>query len=74
MGQMEESRHKYAFIPFGGGIHNCIGRHLAELEMMIVVTILLRNFKVSRVSEAKGKVSLTLKPDRDLMATLCQIK
>lgn len=72
LNQMEDSRHKYAFIPFGGGIHNCIGRHMAELEMMVIITTLLRTFHVSEVSALKGKVSLTLKPDRDLIATLAQ--
>jgi enediyne biosynthesis protein E7 len=70
LNQPEDGRHKYAFIPFGGGIHNCIGRHLAELEMMIIITTLLRYFKVNEVNDIKGKVSLTLKADRDLTVTL----
>jgi cytochrome P450 len=70
LNRAEDGRHKYAFIPFGGGIHNCIGRHLAELEMLIVIATLLRYFKVNTVSDIKGKVSLTLKADRDLTATL----
>lgn len=68
-----ESRHKYAFMPFGGGAHNCIGRHFSEFEMMIIITMLLRNYTVKANNSIKGKASVTLKADRDLIASLTPI-
>jgi cytochrome P450 len=64
------SRHKYAFMPFGGGIHNCIGKHFAELEMMIIITLILRSYKIDAHNNLNIKASVTLKADRDLFASL----
>lgn len=66
-------RHKYAFMPFGGGLHNCIGRHLAELEMMTVIVSLLRRFTFKMASPIREAPGITLKPDRDVMGTLLPI-
>ncbi|ESS71679.1 putative cytochrome [Methyloglobulus morosus KoM1] len=63
-------RHKYSFYPFGGGLHNCIGRHFVELEMMIVIVTLLREFTFKTKGIVKEAASITLKPDRDIIATL----
>lgn len=63
-------RHKYAFFPFGGGLHNCLGRHFAELEMMIVIVTLLREFTFKSHTVVKEAVSMTLKPDRDVMVSI----
>ena len=63
-------RHKYSFYPFGGGLHNCIGRHFVELEMMIVIVTLLREFTFKTNGNVKEAASITLKPDRDIVATV----
>ena len=68
--QMTADRHKYAFYPFGGGLHNCIGRHFAELEMMIVIVTLLREFTFKTDNTVKEAISITLKPDRDVMLSI----
>lgn len=64
------NRHKYAFFPFGGGLHNCIGRHFAELEMMMVIVTLLREFTFKSRNTVKEAASITLKPDRDVMVSV----
>jgi|CXWL01.1.fsa_nt_gi cytochrome P450 len=66
----EIERHKYAFFPFGGGLHNCIGKHFAELEMMIVIVTLLREFTFKSNTVVKEAASMTLKPDRDVMVSI----
>lgn len=66
----QASRHKYSFYPFGGGLHNCIGRHFVELEMMIVIVTLLREFTFKTNSTVKEAASITLKPDRDIVASV----
>ena len=67
-------RSKYAFFPFGGGLHNCLGRHFAELEMMIVIVTLLREFNFKTNKSIKEAISITLKPDQDVFLTIVPIK
>jgi cytochrome P450 len=43
----EHKRHRYAFVPFGGGAHLCIGQHFATLEIKTVMHGLLRRFRWS---------------------------
>ncbi len=64
------NRHKYAFFPFGGGLHNCIGRHFAELEMMIVIVTLLRKFTIENRNTVREAASITLKPDKDVWVSI----
>jgi cytochrome P450 len=70
LNQQAGNRHKYAFFPFGGGLHNCIGRHFAELEMLIVIVTLLREFTFESRNTVKEAASITLKPDRDVIASV----
>jgi cytochrome P450 len=59
------ARDAKAFYPFGAGARFCPGRHLAMLEIKLVVAMLCRNFDVARapgsppVREAFG---FTMKP------------
>ncbi|MDO8941075.1 MAG: cytochrome P450 [Methylicorpusculum sp.] len=64
------ARHKYAFMPFGGGMHNCIGKHLAEMEMLLIIVTVLRAFSFKSNTVLREAVSITLKPDRDLIVSL----
>jgi cytochrome P450 len=41
----EERRHRWAYIPFGGGPHQCLGQHLFMLEGQIVLAEILRRFR-----------------------------
>jgi enediyne biosynthesis protein E7 len=59
-------RHRHAFLPFGGGIHNCIGKHFAEQEMLIIIVSLLREFSFKTGMTVKTAISVTMKPDRDV--------
>jgi cytochrome P450 len=40
-------RHKYAFVPFGGGAHMCLGLNFAYLQAKCFAWHFLNNFKVS---------------------------
>jgi cytochrome P450 len=66
-------RHKYSFFPFGGGLHNCIGRHFAELEMMLIITMLLKNFTFETDITAEEAIGITLKPNRPIVGSLLPI-
>ena len=39
-------RHKFAWIPFGGGAHMCLGLHFAEMQTRILVAQLLRRYRI----------------------------
>lgn len=62
-------RSKYAFFPFGSGLHNCLGRHFAELEMMSVIVTLLREFTFKTNETIKDAISVTLKPRKDIIVS-----
>ena len=42
----EDRRHRYAWSPFGGGAHKCIGMHFAGMEVKIFLYHLLRRYRV----------------------------
>jgi cytochrome P450 len=40
----EDAAHKYAWMPFGGGVHKCIGMHFGSMEVKAIMhQLLLRN-------------------------------
>jgi cytochrome P450 len=42
----EHKKHRYAFAPFGGGAHKCIGMVFGQLEIKTVVHRLLRRYRL----------------------------
>lgn len=42
-----EDKHPYAWIPFGGGVHKCIGLHMAGVQIRAVLHQVLRRFEWS---------------------------
>lgn len=45
----EHKRHRYAFAPFGGGAHKCIGMAFGQLEVKTVMHRLLRRYRLELV-------------------------
>lgn len=43
-------RHKYAWVPFGGGAHMCLGLHFATMQVRILVTHLLTRYRIELAS------------------------
>lgn len=43
----EDKSHRFAWEPFGGGVHKCLGMIFARLESKLVLSALLRNFEWS---------------------------
>jgi cytochrome P450 len=61
-----------AFMPFGAGARFCPGRHLAMLEIRMVIAMLCRNFAVAPVTDAlpvQEVFSFTMRPE-NLLVTL----
>lgn len=43
----EDKRHRFAWMPFGGGIHKCLGMHFGPIEIKTVYVHLLRRYRWS---------------------------
>lgn len=43
-GREEHKRHQFAWIPFGGGAHMCIGQHFAFLQVKCIMNQILKRY------------------------------
>jgi len=50
-----EDKQDYAFIPFGGGRHKCMGNAFALLQVKAILAVLLRRFEFELVSSEVGE-------------------
>ncbi|MDG6078980.1 cytochrome P450 [Erythrobacter litoralis] len=41
-----KNRHKYAWLPFGGGAHMCLGLHFAYMQVKILMAQLLQRYRI----------------------------
>jgi cytochrome P450 len=57
-------RHRYAFIPFGGGRRACIGASFAELETILVLATIARRFRLELTTSGMPRAAahVTLRP------------
>ena len=44
--EASRGRHKYAWVPFGGGAHMCLGLHFATMQTRILIVQLLRRYRI----------------------------
>lgn len=42
-----KERHKYAWIPFGGGAHMCLGLHFAYMQVKVLMAQLLTRYEIA---------------------------
>ncbi|XP_035220008.1 LOW QUALITY PROTEIN: probable cytochrome P450 12a4, mitochondrial [Stegodyphus dumicola] len=69
----EKNTTPFAFLPFGIGTRSCIGRRLAELEVICVSTEIIRNFKVEyHYEDIDMYTRLINTPDRPLKFTFIE--
>lgn len=74
----QAGRHRYAFVPFGGGAHMCLGLNFAFMQAKCFMRHLLRNVRVSvapghetewkmwPIPQPKDGLPVTLQPVRDM--------
>lgn len=43
--RQEDKRHAFAWVPFGGGVHMCIGQHFATLQVKAIMHQLLLRYR-----------------------------
>lgn len=41
-----KARHKYAWVPFGGGAHMCLGLHFAYMQVKVLMAQLLQRYRI----------------------------
>jgi cytochrome P450 len=44
-GRREDKSHRFAYMPFGGGVHKCIGMHFGTYEVKTIMHELVRRFE-----------------------------
>ena len=66
---LSKNRHRYAYLPFGGGPRICIGSAFAMMEGVAILATLLRNIDLTSITAEppKPRMRLTLRPERPLM-------
>ncbi|HET9627243.1 MAG TPA: cytochrome P450 [Kofleriaceae bacterium] len=59
------ARPRFAYFPFGGGKHQCIGNELALMESQIVLAMLAQRYEIAMdpVADVKTRARIALQPD-----------
>ena len=69
-----KARHKYAWVPFGGGAHMCLGLHFAYMQIKILMAQMLTRYRIEVASgyepewqawpipQPKDGLKITLRP------------
>ena len=60
----EESRHPFAYYPFGGGQRICIGNNLALMELLVIIPMIAKRFRVEILEPEKAwpLAAITMRP------------
>jgi cytochrome P450 len=64
--QAGPARHRYAYIPFGGGRRACVGASFAELETVLVLATMARRYRLELTVRGfpAPYANITLRPGR----------
>jgi len=65
-------RHKLAWVPFGMGQRQCIGKDFSMMEAQIILAMVVQRYALTAAPDAaiKPKISSTLKPNRSVLVHL----
>ncbi|KGN29807.1 hypothetical protein N802_10380 [Knoellia sinensis KCTC 19936] len=76
LGDAEKGRHRYAWMPFGGGPRACIGQYFSMSEAVLVLAMLLREWQVEAVDtrdDLPVRAAITLAPAEPVRAHLRRV-
>lgn len=67
---------KYAYIPFGAGPRQCIGQHMAMLEMQLALSYLIQHFDFDLMDDKpiEPEALLTLRPKYSMLMSVKPIR
>jgi cytochrome P450 len=67
-----QERHRFAYLAFGAGPHNCVGRPVFTAESQLIVAAILSRFRpvASSTSELRPRLGLTLKSEEEIHMAL----
>jgi cytochrome P450 len=71
--EANRTRHRYAYYPFGGGPHQCIGRHVFNAEAELILTTILSRYRPSLMptdGPVEARIGATLRPNQPLYLRL----
>lgn len=71
--EANRTRHRYAYYPFGGGPHQCIGRHVFNMEAELILTAILSRYRPSLLptdGPVEARIGATLRPNQPLYLKL----
>jgi cytochrome P450 len=66
----------YTWLPFGGGVHRCIGAGFAQVEARVILTTMLRRRRLATVAargEPSSRTTLITAPARGARVTLLPV-
>ena len=67
-----KDRHRFAWVPFGGGAHMCLGLHFAYMQAKVIMTHLLPHYSIDLPEgyETEFQIMPLIKPKDGLPITL----
>lgn len=67
-----QRRHRFAYLPFGGGPHQCLGSHFFTVEAQLIVATILSRFRPQRDGRSPviAQAAATLRPKRKVQILL----
>jgi cytochrome P450 len=71
----DEQRHRYSYLPFGGGAHHCIGSHFFTVEATLIVAAMFSRYRTAlRGPPPSIQPAATLRPRRRVEMVLTPIE
>ncbi|XP_026825706.1 probable cytochrome P450 12a5, mitochondrial [Ooceraea biroi] len=67
LNQNEHVHQEYSYLPFGGGVRSCLGKDLAEIQMMLLTAKLVREFTIEYdYADIRSRFMMINMPNRPL--------